>query len=164
MSYLAEVSPIQNYVHNVDTSGFAKQVVSTVVVGYNGTEVTYTPATGASKVVYECHFQTSWNPDASANYNISRLQYSTDGGSSWTSIPGTQLNEGNWSGANDTLWYLYTYVHVLDAWSGERKLRIAGRSWDTYNEFTIGRSYNSIPSSGEGSDSCPHVSIYSVMS
>ena len=164
MSYLAETSPIQNYVHSVDTDNFSKQVISTTIVGYSGTEVTYTPATGASKVVYECHFQTSWNPDPYANYHHVRLQYSTDSGSSWTDISGTQLTEGNWSGAQDLLWYLYSYIHVIDTWSGERKLRLAGRTVDSYNEFTIGKSYNAIPSSGEGSAACPHVSIYSVMS
>ena len=163
MSYLAETSPIQNYVHNVDTDNFTKQVVSITVVGYNGTEVTYTPAANASKVVYECHFQTSWDPDPYANYHSVRLQYSTNGGSSWTDIPGTQMTEGNWSGAQDYLWYQFSYVHILDTWSGERKLRLAGKTVDTYNEFTIGRSYNTIPSSGEGPPACPHVSIYSVM-
>tara|TARA_B100000212_G_scaffold110904_2_gene82517 strand:+ start:16977 stop:17468 length:492 start_codon:yes stop_codon:yes gene_type:complete len=163
MSYLAEISPIQNYVHNVDTS-FTKQAVTTTIIYYPGTEVTYTPVTGATKVIYECNFQIAWNPDNTSSYSCSRLQYSTDGGTSWTTISGTQLIEGNESPSADYQWHNIKNTYVLDAWSGERKLRLAGRAHRYTEEFTFGRNYNTIPTSGEGSGCCPHVSIYSVMS
>ena len=50
---------------------------------------------------------------------------------------------------------------IIPVWSGERKIRLVGRSKTSSNEGTIGRSYNAAPSEGVGS--CPHVSIYSVM-
>ena len=161
MSYLADENPIQNYVHHVDTS-FTQEVISTTIEYVPGTEVTYTPATGASKVIYECNYQTSWEPDSTSSYINSRLQYSTDGGSSWTTIAGTQLIEGNSSSSIDYNWHQFSYIHILDTWSGERKLRLAVRSWDSSTEFTVGKSYNAIPSAGVGVGSCPHVSIYSV--
>ncbi len=162
MSYLAETRPIQNYVHNVDTS-FSSQAVSTSIIYYPGTEVTYTPTTGATKVIYECNFQIAWSPDKIASYSCSRLQYSTDGGSSWTTILGTQTKEGNNSPSEDLNWHNIKHTYVLSPWSGERKLRLAGRAHRHTEEFTVGRNYSAIPTSGEGPGCCPHVTIYSVM-
>ena len=159
MSYLINTENIANYVHNVDTS-FVKETISTTIEYYPGTEVTYTPSEGASKVIYECNFQTSWNPDAAGSYACSRLQYSTDGGSSWADIDGTKSLCGSWSTSADYVWSNYLWIFRIDSWSGERKLRLAGRSYDIHTEFMIGRSYSA--SNSEGVGSCPHVSIYSV--
>ena len=159
MSYLVNTENIKNYVHNVDTS-FVKEAVSTTIEYYPGTEVTYTPTSNYNKVIYECNFQTAWNPDAWSSYACSRLQYSDDGGSSWNDINGTKSLCGNYSVASDYVWGNYMWIFILDTWSGERKLRLAGRSYASDSEFTIGRSYNA--SNSEGVGSCPHVSIYSV--
>jgi len=152
---------IQNYVHNVDTS-FTKKVISTSVEYYPGTEITYTPMSNASKVIYECNLQVSADPDAAATYLNTRLQYSDDNGSSWNDINGTKLFEGSNSGTSyDQRWGIFYWIFSLDTWSGERKLRLAGRSQSTSREGTLGRSYNANATEGVGS--CPHVSIYSVM-
>tara|TARA_Y100001970_G_scaffold109795_1_gene137124 strand:- start:11684 stop:12160 length:477 start_codon:yes stop_codon:yes gene_type:complete len=157
MSYLINKENITNYVHNVDTS-FVKEGISTTIEYYPGTEVTYTPTTSASKVIYECNFQTAWNPDGVSSLLCSRLQYSTDGGSSWTDINGTKSLCGNSSSVLDHNWITYFMIFTIDSWAGERKIRLAGRSYSTATEFTIGRSYDW----SEGVGSCPHVSIYSV--
>ena len=166
MAHLIDKSKLQNFVHHVDTS-FTKEVISTTVEYYPGTGVTYTPTSGASKVIYECNLQTGWNPDNNANYPNTRLQYSTDSTNyidgNWTTISGTQMLEGNNSVESDYLWHNFMWLFVIDSWSGERKIRLAGRSKGSSEEFTIGRSYNAVPSSGEGDGSCPHVTIYSVM-
>lgn len=159
MSYLVNKENYSNFVHNVDTS-FTKEVITTSIEYYPGTEVTYTPTTGASKVIYECNLQTAWNPDTNGSYPCSRLQYSTDDGSSWTDIDGTKSFCGSWSSQADFVWNNYLWVFRIDAWSGERKLRLAGRAYNSVTEFIIGRSYNASDSEGVGS--CPHVSIYSV--
>lgn len=159
MSYLINTENFTNFVHNADTS-FTKEVISTTIEYYPGTEVTYTPTSGASKVIYECNFQTSWDPDNQKSLSCSRLQYSTDGGSSWTDIDGTKLMCGDYSSTTDYNWHNFYLLFAIPVWSGERKLRIAGRSYDTATEFMIGRSYNASYSEGVGS--CPHVSIYSV--
>tara|TARA_E500000331_G_C17260029_1_gene714838 strand:+ start:1472 stop:1945 length:474 start_codon:yes stop_codon:yes gene_type:complete len=156
MSYLITQENIVNYVHNVDT-GFSSEPVSTTIEYYPGTEVTYTPTTGASKVIYECNFSISWSPDASSSYSCSRLQYSTDGGSSWSTIQGTQMLEGNKSPSSDYHFHVFKHSYILDTWSGERKIRLAGRSYDSSVDFTVGGAL------GSNSVSCPHVSIYSVM-
>ena len=166
MAHLIETNKLQNYVHHVDTS-FTKEQISTTVEYYPGTGVTYTPASGASKVIYECNLQYSWDPDGYGSYPCTRLQYSTDSTNyvdgNWTTITGTQMLEGNYSSYNDYLWHGMMYVFIIDVWSGERKLRLAGRTYGSSTEYTIGRSYNTHTASSEGDGSCPHVTIYSVM-
>ena len=161
MTYIQN-KKIQNYIHHVDTN-FTKEVISTTIEYYPGTEVTYTPVTGATKVVYECNLQVVWTPDNATTYLSTRLQYSDDNGLSWNDIDGTRLFEGsNSSGSSaDYDWYNYFWIFSIDTWSGERKIRLAGRARDTGAEGTIGRSYNANATEGVGS--CPHVSIYSIM-
>ena len=168
MAHLIKFDKLKNFVHNVDTS-FTKEVISTSVEYYPGTGVTYTPSTGASKVIYECNLQISWNPDVKGSYANTRLQYSTDStdysNGTWTTISGTQMSEGNYSAESDYNWHILMYTFSLSTWSGERKLRLSGRAYSTSNEFTLGRSYNASGggTGSEGDGSCPIVSIYSVM-
>jgi len=146
----------------VDTSNFVKQEVSTTIVGYSGTEVTYTPHDDAVKVVYEANFTISWDPDATGSYPSTRLQYSDDNGSSWNTISGTELLEGTLSTASDMDWLNMSYSFVLDPWTGSRKIRLAGRAYQATAEFTIGRQFYA--SFSEGAAACPHITIYSVLS
>ena len=161
MSYLIDLKKIQNFTHHVDTS-FTKEVISTTLEYFPGTEVTYTPTSGASKVIYECDFQISWNPDAKGSYVYGRLQESTDGGSSWSTISGAYASDGTFSAASDYDWFQVRYIFVINSWSGSKKLRIFGRTASTNQEFTIGRSWGANQSE-EGPAVPPHVSIYSVM-
>ena len=112
-------------------------------------------------VIYKLHgILTRLNPDASGSYQNTRVQYSSDNGSSWTTIDGTRLFEGSNATSSDYDWYNYCWLFILPVWSGERKIRLSGRSHTNTTEFTIGRSYNAQGSEGVGS--CPHVSIYSI--
>jgi hypothetical protein len=153
---------IRNYVHNVDNS-FTKEVISTTIEYYPGTQVTYTPASGSEKVIYECDIQMSWDPHPLGSYPCTRLQYSTDNGSSWNTISGTQMLEGNYDSKSDYNWHNMLYTFILDSWTGERKIRLAGRAHGSTTTYSVGQSYGTLDS-GEGVGSCPHVSIYSVMS
>ena len=157
MSYSIKSGRIKNYVHNVDTS-FTKQQLGTSIVAYNGTEITYTPPTGATSVVYECNAQFSWDPDANNSYACTRLQYSDDNGSTWNTITGTKILDGTASSVNDYDWFLSTWNFLIPAWSGERKLRLAGRAFSSTNRCTLGRAFGVT----EDTASCPHVSVYSI--
>ena len=42
MTYIQKSTNFSDYQFNVDTSNFVKQAISTTVVGYSGTEITYT--------------------------------------------------------------------------------------------------------------------------
>lgn len=159
MSFIVK-DTYSNFVHNVDTS-FVQETISTSIEFYPGTEVTYTPQSGASKVIYECGFQASWRPDMRGSYGNTRLQYSTDNGSSWTTIDSTRIFEGNFGNTYDYVWHQFHWKFVLDAWSGERKLRLAGRAAYSTSEYTVGESYNVSPAQ-TGAGSCPHVTIYSL--
>lgn len=161
MSYLINTENITNYAYNVDTN-FTKEVISASIEDFPGTEITYTPESSASKVIYECNLQIAWDPDAAGSFSCSRLQYSTDGGSSWTDIDGTKLMCGSHKHPYplDYAFHNYLWVFIIPAWTGERKIRLAGRAYSSSLEFTLGRSYNA--SNSEGVGSCPHTIIYSV--
>ena len=161
MSYIAKKPNFTNYQFNIDTTGFTKQVVSTTLVGYSGTEIDYTPTSGASKVIYEVNLDISWHPDGAGSYPCTRVQYSDDNGSSWNTVSGSEVIDGTGSTQIDYDYYNMNYTFMLDSWTGSRKIRLAGRSYSTSNEFTIGFQY--LASNSEGPASCPHVSIYSVI-
>ena len=158
MTYIKNKT-IQNYVHNVDTS-FTKEAISTSIEYYPGTEVTYTPVAGSSNVIYECNLQISWDPDGMKSYICSRLQYSDDDGSSWNTYNATKMLEGASGSVTDYDWFNFNWIFLIPTWSGERKLRVAGRAYNSASEYTIGRS---LSVSGSEGVSCPHVSIYSIM-
>jgi hypothetical protein len=162
VSYLLESRKIQSYVFHVNTST-AKEIIGTTDEIYPNTDVTYTPPSGAQKVVYQVDYQIAWNPEEHASWSASKLQYSTDGGTNWTDVTGTLAMEGNYSTADDFNWHLCTRTHIMDTWSGERKFRIAGRAYNASSTYTVGRGYQTIPSNSELTGSCPHVSIYAVM-
>lgn len=170
MTYIIKNDKTSNFVHNVDTS-FATEgspwtpasnthVIGTSIKYYYGTEVTYTPTPGASNVVYECNLQIAHTPDFAKSNMNTRLQYSTDNGTSWIDIDGCKLYEGTDNNSSDYDWFNFMWVFIIDTWSGERKLRLAGRASTSSSEYVVGRSYNATNSEGVGS--CPHVTIYSV--
>ena len=159
MTYIQNKT-IQNYIHNVDTT-ISSEVISTTIEYYPGTEVTYTPTTGASGVIYECNLQVFWTPDAKSSYLSSRLQYSDDNGSTWNTFNATRIFEGSYSPSDDKDCFDLNWIFFIPVWSGQRKIRVAGRSNSSNNEYTVGKVWQL--SAGSATDSCPHVSIYSVM-
>ena len=164
MSYSITSGKIKKYIHNVDTS-FTKQQLETTIVGYNGTEVTYIPPAGATSVIYECNAQFAWNTTPSNSYACTRLQYSDDyvGKSdpddwTWNTISNTKVMDGTSSTNNDYDWFLATWIFLIPVWSGERKLRLAGRAFNSNGLCMFGRGFGS----SEDTPSCPHVSVYSI--
>lgn len=163
MTYFSSSQKIKNIVNLVDNS-FTSVQVSTSVITFPGTLTDYTPSSGSVSVVFECSTQFAWNPDSLRSYGDFSLQYSTNSGLTWQDFQNCQLFEGhNSSDYVDNFWWTDHWTFVVDSWSGQRRLRIATRSYNTGSEFTIGRSYNTYPSNGEGVGSMTQVSIYSVM-
>lgn len=158
MSYLATESAFSNQSTLADTS-FTKQLISTTVVGLDDTQISFTPSTGASYVVYEVCGSYSYLPDASSSIACLRLEYSTDNGSTWTEFTGSQAYIGDGS---DTDYTSCTFLiqFMVAAWSGARLIRLACRSAGTNTEFTFGFSWNNDNTEGVGS--CPHISVFSI--
>ncbi len=165
MAYLHGSNYFTNYSHRADTD-FTPEAISTTIEYYKGTGVTYTPVAGATKVIIECDLQTSYSPDTKGNYPCVRVQYSTNStnyvNGTWTDIPGTQCIEGNNSNntPRDYQYHQFPYFFIIPVWTGERKIRLAGRSSLTSTEYTLGGSYDSLGSSGAGVGACPILSIY----
>ena len=160
MSYRNVSHTVENITTRADTS-FVKQAIGTTLTALNDTEVTYTPATGAKAVVYECDCTIAWSPDATGSYMCARLQYSTDGGSTWNTYAGSQIFAGNNSSAGDYNWHAYNFAFQVPAWTGARDLRITARAHTTSTEFTWGRQYL-IPAS-EGAGATPIITVMSLM-
>ena len=161
MTYIKKTR-IKNLQCHADLAGFSKQEISTTLVGYNGTDIDYTPAPNSTNVVYEANYTLVWNPDGTGSYPCTRLQYSTDNGSTWTTYSGTRAFEGTFSTELDYDWMQMSYSFIIPAWTGTRKLRLAGRSYSTASEYTIGRQFYA--SYSEGVAVCPNITIYSVSS
>ena len=159
MTYIRKKG-IKNLKYHFDSSGFSKQTISTTLVGYNGTEVSYTPDPNSTSVVYEANYGISWSPDGNGSYPCTRLQYSTDNGNSWVTYSGTRSVEGSFSSEIDYDWFQVFYTFIVPSWLGTRKLRLAGRSYATSAEFTIGEQLYA--SNTAGVDSIPNIIIYSV--
>jgi hypothetical protein len=153
-----------NFVNVADTS-YSKQAITATgsVIAYNGTEITYTPDSNAAYVVYDCNFQVSWDPDSQSSQPCHRLEESTNGGVTWTTINSTRIIEGSEAPylSDDYKWHNFHLTFVLSAWTGQRMFRLAGKPHQSSSEYTIGRSYNA--NNSEGAGSCPHVSMYSVL-
>ena len=152
---------IQNYQTLADTT-ISSSSVSTTVVKYPGTEITYTPSAGAESVVYSVNFGLVNNPDNSTCFMNTRLQESTNNGLSWSDIDGCKLFEGTSGPYTDWDNISCSYCFIIPSWTGSRKLRIAGRSKDTSSEYTV-CIYGAQFISGYWQDANPFVSVYSLM-
>lgn len=140
---------------------FTKEAITSTVEDYPGTTTTYTPEPNASAVVVEAQFGFSWNPDASSSLACTRLQYSTDSGSTWTDYDPGKTMVGELGSVSDYVWFNARLRYVLSPWTGSRQLRLAGRSYNTSTEYTVGRSYYTY--NVEGNGTAPSLHIYSVV-
>ena len=161
MSYSAK-KHIKNITNLVDYSA-SGQSISTTVTAHNGTELTYTPTSNATKVVIEVNHNLSFIPDNDQTLCNIRLQESTDGGTTWSDLDGFKIFEGNDSGQyND---FSSCYVFILPTYSGSKKFRLAGRSKDSNSDYSIGYGWNATLGSAPlfGATEAPtHISIYSL--
>ena len=132
-------------------SSSSEQTVSSSVVDISGTEVTYTPESGASKVVYEYNIQYFNNPDSANNTYI---ELNMNSGSGYSSLgSGYRLNEvyQNVEGQGH-----YEGKFVIDSWTGSRSLKMTIRAYDDLRRVTLHKD-----ESGNLFD--PIINIYSVM-
>ena len=161
MSYSAK-KYIKDISHLIDYS-FSSQTISTTLTAYDGTELTYTPTSSADNVVIEVNIPIGFMPDADSTLCNTRLQESTDGGSTWSDLDGFKIFEGNAAGQYNG--FVASYVFVLQAYSGSKKFRLAGRSKDSNSEYSQGYSWSTSTGGAPlyGAIETPaQISIYSV--
>lgn len=142
---------------------FTPVQVSTTNITYPGTLLDYTPEHGSNSVIFECSTQITWQPDANESYGEFSLQYSTDNGLNWYDFQNCQIFQGQYSPYSDRFSWTNTWSFVVDSWSGQRKIRISTRSYQSSGEFTAGGSYSTYPNNSLRWGSMTHVLIYSVL-
>ena len=87
----------------------------------NGSEISYTPASDAVKVVYEISFYAK----KESYITFSAVQLEEYINSAWSEINAKyRRNFGNSGATSQTNRYLLHYRFVLPTWSGERQLRL----------------------------------------
>ena len=85
-----------------------------------GSEITYTPASGSNKVVYEISF---YGEKAGINFTSCQLQHYVSG--SWSEVDAKyKKNFGNSGSTNQSYRYYIVWRFVLPAWTGSRQLRL----------------------------------------
>jgi len=149
---------LKNYQTLVNTSA-AYEVISSSIELYPDTEINYTPQAGSDYVIYEVCYGAYNDPDTSVSHQNTRLQESTDGGATWSDIDGCKIFESTDSASVDYDFFSLSHTFILTAWSGAKKLRLAGRSKDTSSEYTVNGTYHS---SSYQAGITPFVSVYSV--
>ena len=160
MSYIKDsnMSNISNLKLLTNTSGYSTQQMSTTLSYVSGTEIDYSPNTNCTGVVYECNYTIYHDPSPSSSYACMRLQESTDGGSSWSTIAGSECLEGTF-GETDYDAFCMHFYHKLATWSGSKKLRLAARSYHVGGEYTIGKG---VTAGNVVTKSLPQVFVYEV--
>jgi len=116
--------------HTTAQSSSASAGVLTTI---DGTALSYTPASGATSVVYEVSFSMQKINDR--YFQSFRLEYSTNGGVSYTEFNARYQRSVGPSGATGQAYReLRNFRWVLPAWSGSRDLRVVVGSYATGRE------------------------------
>ena len=135
----------------IQRSSVSAQEISTTVADINGTELSYTPTSGASKIVYEFTIQYHNDPDTHNNFFY---EIRKDSGSGYSALgQGYRVNHTyqNVSGQN-----IIEGRFVLDAWSGSNNLKMTIRSWDNLRRVTLHEDE-------AGNHFDPIIKVYSLM-
>ena len=135
----------------IQRSNISAQEISTTVADINGTELSYTPTSGASKIVYEFKIQYHNDPDTHNNFFY---EIRKDSGSGYSALgQGYRVNHTyqNVAGQN-----IFEGRFVLDTWSGSNDLKMTIRSWDGSRRVTLHEDE-------AGNHFDPIIKVYSLM-
>ena len=122
MSYIADkIIKNPKAIITTHTSQQTSSSSANTAVILSGSEITYTPDTSASKVVYEIMFYSEIIND---NGFISlELQHYVS--NTWSEINAKFNKNMGIGGSSQKMRYCNTYRYVLPTWTGSRQLRIA---------------------------------------
>ncbi len=116
MSYL----DYKNYKAETTTNSATQTTTSSGIV-VNGLSFLYTPAKNSSNVIFEYSFYAE--KDYGIPFLWTEIEYSTDNGSSFSSI-GEKYKMYSCSGSFNNFYIHYRVLCKLDSWSGERIIRV----------------------------------------
>ena len=137
------------------------QTATTTYTDMNGSLITYTPASSASKVVYKHVFHCSHISSGNFCGHFKLLVYD---GSSWADSTKNRFTAGSATATDNN--FQVTAVFVLDNWSGEKQLKMQFRRFSTGNDMYL--NYPDAPNAGSSNDHSdnqifyPQVFCYSV--
>ena len=134
-----------------NTSGSANSHIA-----INGSVIDFTPDASATYVIYEIGFYAE--VVATTSFQSLKFEYSSDGGSSWSEF---NQNLGKNFGPPVTSTYrnFMNLKYVVDAWSGERKLRVTSGSFGGGHVTSLHRLSN-WDGAGSISDKFCNTSVY----
>ena len=135
----------------VQRSSISTQVLNNTVVDISGSEISYTPDSGASKVIYEFTVQYHNDPHT---HNSFYYELKKDSGSGYVSLgQGYRVNHvyQNVQGQNTI-----EGRFVLDSWSGSNDLKMTARTYDNYKKVTLHEDE-------AGNHFDPIIKVYSLM-
>lgn len=148
----------------VVTQPTASQGGSTTYADLTGSSITYTPATGATSVVYSCQFYYGGDNAGSEDMALWHIMY--DGTAEYGTQGFTYLGVGSGAYAIGQK----THQYIRNAWSGSKTIKIRQRSYSasTYGWFHR-QTYGSTDVANESAPNTTsnymkvYTTIYSVM-
>lgn len=141
------------------TSSQATSNNANTFITVSGSEITYTPASGSDKVVYEISF---YGEKAGITYLCCQLQHYVSG--SWSEIDAKyKKNLGNSGSSSQSYRYYIVWRFVLPAWTGSRQLRLVIGSNKTNRNINLHKLTNWDGSSSVTDQFCnTNLLVYSI--
>lgn len=103
------------------TTNSSTQTTTTAGIVVNGLIFDYVPASNSSKIILEYSFYAE--KDYGIPFLYTKIEYSDDGGSSWSDF-GQYQKIYSCSGSFNNFYVHYKAICNLGAWVGERKIRV----------------------------------------
>jgi hypothetical protein len=146
---------IQKY-EPVTTVPVATQGTDLSYVDLTGSSISYTPATGASYVVYE--YTTTFQNDTSDTNSQTLFWFNYDG----STVANTNHNIAMQGNAYFAIGYK-SFKFILPAWSGAKTMSLSYRAYSSSNSSQIHKSLESGDPTGGPAFTKIYQSTYSVM-
>lgn len=122
MTYFKYLSAFRDvkYLKTTNTSQQMTSASANVITVVNGSEITYTPAQGAEKVIYEIMFYSEIIDD---NTYVSAQIQEYDG-AAWVKIEDRYTKNWGLSGSAQRMRYCVSFRYILPAWANAKQLRL----------------------------------------
>jgi len=100
--------------------------ITTNIIAFEGSEITYTPYENSDFVVYEYDFQLSFENANNTNSVFIGGRMQEYNGSAWVDISNTVFS---YYAEGDSAAIPVAYRMILDSWLGSKQIRLAAKAW-----------------------------------